>query len=329
MSDAKSNMDSLVLNDFAPLGLLATAGLEATRLAIERAATSHSEGRIPIAGAAVTRLPSGELKVVTVGNNGRIPPAGSEGCGYPTDHGETGAVRIIDDLSAVDWASTVFATTLSPCIMCTRTLEVLHAKGLRSIVIAESKSFQGAENLLDALPGLCIVRLTHAAALMRMKAFARRYPWDWAADIGAVPPRHDVHERILALARAEGQKWCADLQEGEASVIAPDGKTLSVAGDNRGGTGGNPCHAAAVCAMGNAGSTVNLRECAVVWKPGGLANLDTFGMTSLGACELFKPAVLVIGKSVESCLASPLQASGVQIVVVGASERSRSRSPRR
>jgi len=45
----------------------------------------------------------------------------------------------------------------------------------------------------------------------------------------------------------------------------------------------NPCRAAVVCAMGGAGSAVNLRECAVVWRPSSAHDLASFGATSLGA----------------------------------------------
>ena len=122
---------------FAALGEYAQAGERAYTLAMQEAVRSSESGRIPISGAAVQRQSSGELLTVCVGCNGRIPADGS--AGYPTDHGETGAIRLIDDMSQWDWSQIVFATTLSPCIMCTRTLQHLHGLGLRRIVIAESQ----------------------------------------------------------------------------------------------------------------------------------------------------------------------------------------------
>ena len=108
----------MVLADLAALGDYAEAGLRAVQLALAQAEESGLSGRIPIAGAAVLRAVDGSLHTVTVGCNGRIPADG--GAGYPTDHGETGALRHIHDVEAVDWSRVVFATTLSPCIMCTR-----------------------------------------------------------------------------------------------------------------------------------------------------------------------------------------------------------------
>merc|ERR1712232_1186192 len=116
------------LSDFQSLGIYAEAGLKATTLALEQAARSGAAGRIPIAGAAVQREADGALTVVAVGCNGRIPAA--EGIGYPTDHGETCAMRLIDNFTSWDWSRIVFATSLSPCIMCTRTLLHMNKLGL-------------------------------------------------------------------------------------------------------------------------------------------------------------------------------------------------------
>mmetsp|Transcript_101804 Transcript_101804/g.287179 ORF Transcript_101804/g.287179 Transcript_101804/m.287179 type:complete len:336 (+) Transcript_101804:136-1143(+) len=329
------------LEDFEALGVLAAAGMRATVLACDRGRASADAGRIPIAGSVVSLSESGALREVAVGCNGRIPPEDGSCKGYPSDHGETGAIRIIRDFGGVDWRNTVFATTLSPCIMCTRTLEALYARGLRSLVIAESKNFRGAEHRLDALPGFTIVRLTEPSIMTCMQTFARRYPWDWAADIGEVPPRASKHKGILDKAHVEGERWWELLAEGEAAVV-DEGGSLSKALDGRLASGGNPCQAAVACAIGKAGSSVNLRECALVWKSTGTACLEAFGQTSLGACELFRPAALVTRGPVASCLLEPLRAVGVAIVEVGSqvapttrsgpcidSSRSRSRSRER
>jgi tRNA(Arg) A34 adenosine deaminase TadA len=310
---------ALDLADFEILGPLAEAGMEATRLACERGARSWGQGRVPIAGAAVTRLADGALKVVTVGHNCRIPEPGLEegmesDIGYPTDHGETAATRNIEDMDAVDWPATVFATTLSPCIMCASMLEDLHARGCCSIVIAEATSFKGAEARLEALPGMRIVRLSTPDTVRRMQNFARRYPWQWAADVGEIPARPALTEAIIAQAKAEGSKWLAARAEGTAAVLGCDG-VLAEASDGRKASGGNPCRAAVISAMGQAGSAVNLRECAVVWRSGstpGAADAE-FGRASLGACVLFRPAVLVTGP-LDTAVSEPLEAAGIVVI---------------
>lgn len=294
------------LDDFTALGPHAEAGLLAAELALEAGAASSTAGRIPISGAAVARAADGELHTICVGVNGRIPADDSPG--YPTDHGETGAIRHIADVRAVDWAEAVFATTLSPCIMCTRTLMHLHGLGLRRIVIAESSSFPGRKDLLRPLPGMQLIELTHRPAVKMMERFARRHPWDWAADIGEIPPARPLTapdtEAMLAAVWEHGA---------HAGVCDATGACIAHARDGRADTGGNPVHAAAMVAMGRAGSAVNLREHAVVVDHAGTLDLAAFGASSLGACELFRPAALVTSGPVHAALRAPLEAAGVAV----------------
>merc|ERR1712228_1110437 len=148
-------------------------------------ARSSDEGRVPISGAVVTALTDGRLKVQTRINgtrgyhNCRIPgprhspspdfqpdfdpnlyqgeDAELQGVniGYPTDHGETGTIRQIDLFGEVDWSRSVFATSLSPCVMCTRMFEGLYQyHGLRNLVVLnDSKSFVSQVPRLVALDG--------------------------------------------------------------------------------------------------------------------------------------------------------------------------------
>ncbi|MFT4624077.1 MAG: creatinine deaminase [Myxococcota bacterium] len=284
------------LADFAALGPFAAAGLRATRLAIGQATESSAAGRIPIAGAAVERRPDGTLRTVTVGCNGRIPADG--GPGYPTDHGETGAVRHLHDLSAVPWERVVFATTLSPCIMCTRTLLHLHGLGLSRVVVAEAASFPGRKALL-ANAGMQLVELTNPDAVTLMQRFARTHPWDWQADIGGIPPRACSCDAprcacadgpdpapVLAHLAARGH---------HAAVVARDGTVVATAADGRAAHGHNPVYSAPMLAIGRAGSAINLREHTLVVAADVPVDIDTFGLSSLGACELFRPQAVVLG----------------------------------
>merc|ERR1712060_881806 len=69
------------------------------------------------------------------------------------------------------------------------TIQAMHEAGLRACCIAESQSFKGPEELLESLEGMTMVHLAAPAVVACMKKFSERYPWDWAADIGAIPPR--------------------------------------------------------------------------------------------------------------------------------------------
>lgn len=295
------------LDELASLGAHAAAGHQATLLALEAGAASGAAGRIPISGAAVARRAGGELETICVGVNGRVPA--DDGRGHPTDHGETGAIRQIPDLAAVDWSEVVFATTLSPCIMCTRTLIHLHGLGLRRLVIAESQSFGGRKDLLRPLPGMQIVELTHPPAVAMMQRFARRYPWDWAADIGEIPPsappRPVDAPAVLATLATHGA---------DAGVFDGQGRCIAHARDQRTETGGNPVHSAAMLAMGRAGSAVNLREHVVAVRSQGTLDAAAFGASSLGACELFRPAAVVTGGRFAPALRQTLEAAGVRAI---------------
>lgn len=306
---------NLKLSDFAALGEFAEAGLGSTTLALERAQRSFDEGRVPIAGAAVARNEGGALETVTVGNNGRIPAPDSNSKGYPTDHGETSAIRQVADIGAWDWSRVVFTTTLSPCIMCYRTLAYLNTLGLNKIVIAEAKSFPGTKDRLKALPGMTIVELTNPDSVRMMGSFARTYPWDWNADIGAVPPENLAFAADLPDSTVEQQRLLAAVGSG-AAVVGPDGKVLASAQDERDAHGQNPTYSASMIAMGEAGSAVNLRECVLVFAaPGTAVGVAEFGHSSLGACELFRPAAVLSNVRFDDELAGALGAAGMKVIV--------------
>merc|ERR1719343_1509717 len=361
--EGKGSDLELFEDKFGKRGLVA-AGLEASRLTMDELARSSDEGRVPISGALVTALPDGRLKVQTriKGTRGyhncRIPgPMHSPSpdsqpdfdpnlyhgeavelqganIGYPTDHGETGSIRQIDLFGEVDWSRSVFTTSLSPCVMCTRMFEGLYQyNGLRNLVVllASSNSFKTQVPRLEALDGSAdapiqpevpqgesaadkkmeIVSLENKTGQQAMDLFSRRYPHDWNADIGAVAPRQSYYEATMAKVHENAKFWLAELSDGEAAVYGPDPyykdnhddkfqiRKLAVCGDSRNhlgeDVGDNPCRASVIRAMGTAGSAVNLQECAVLWKPpGGNATTKSFSSASWGAVELFKPAVVVV-----------------------------------
>ena len=296
---------------FAALGQYAKAGEMAATLALEQALESGAAGRIPISGAAVQMGEDGALTTVTVGCNGRIPS--DAGAGYPSDHGETGAIRLIHDFSSIEWSHTVFATSLSPCVMCTRTLIHLHSLGLTRIVIVESQSFLGRKDLLRDLPGMQLIELANADAVRMMGRFARRYPWDWAADIGEIPPSSCKAADATMCTAA----WALLDERGHGTaVVAPDGSIVATASDERSSHGGNPVESSTMRAIGLSGSAINLREHTLVLRTKAdttEVNLDSFGSSSLGACELFRPLALIFDVDVEASLEAALSAAGITV----------------
>jgi hypothetical protein len=153
-----------------------------------------------------------------------------------------------------------------------------------------------------------IVELTHPPAVTMMQRFARTYPWDWAADIGEVAPAHrpdaiDSPALVAALRRLGG----------DAGVFDAGGACVAHARDGRSSTGGNPVQAAAMVAMGRAGSAVNLREHIVVVDASDVLDHDSFGASSLGACELFRPAAVVGSSTVAAPLRQALESCGIHV----------------
>ena len=320
MSDTSFGLNP---DDFEPLGEFAAAGLRSTRLALERAACSFSEKRIPIAGAAVYCAEDGTLTEIAVGNNCRIPPSSEKAFGYPggypSDHGETAAIRQIDDVSAWDWSRVVFATTLSPCIMCARTLSYLHQLGLNKIVVAEAQTFAGESEMLRGLDGMTLVGLTNPDGVRMMRAFARTYPWDWAADIGKVPPDDLRFARSLASDAGTRAKLLAAAvgDPAGAALVDANGEVRAKATDRRAAHGGNPAYSAPMIAIGEATSDVNLRESVLVFATrdtDGLIDIDVFGHASLGACELFRPAAVLSNAPFERTLSDHLEAADVKVI---------------
>ena len=318
--------NGLQLHDFQGLGDYAEAGLLATELALERAEQALNQGQIPVAGAAVARQKNGRLKIISVGNNGRIPGA-PDAHGYPTDHGETAAIRKIGDVGSVDWSPVVFATTLSPCIMCNRSLRYLHSLGLNKITCAtgQAKGFAGTITQFQAL-GFQVVSLDVQKGVELMQAFADKYPWDWAADIGEIPPAHaeelaalpvnpmqlrHLIEQALASIHPRAERYPL-----AALVVDDRGRVIGQAADERDQVSGNPAFSSLMLAMGRAGSAVNLRDCLVLIGMRGVAGeigLEEFGHASLGACELFRPAWVVSNLPLSREIGATLNAAHVKI----------------
>ena len=136
-----------------------------------------------------------------------------------------------------------------------------------NVVIAESSSFGGAGSQLEQLEGMQVLNLSNAYAQSMMKTFATRFPWDWAADIGEIPPKDlELSTRLLTQSwelRLFVDKISEELTKLKhtAAVIDPRGELLASSADERKESGGNETRSAVMLALGRAGSKVNLREC--------------------------------------------------------------------
>ncbi|MEM6471607.1 MAG: hypothetical protein AAF802_18755 [Planctomycetota bacterium] len=308
------------MRELKSFGKFSEAAQVAVERAIELAGNSGRNHRIPISGVATQRLSDGSVQIVAEGVNGRIPMAASDR-GYPTDHGETAAIRAISSVTDISWHDVVFATTLSPCAMCARALVELSRLGLHKFVIAESTSFPGRRDLLDSINASQVIGLAEPRAIELMRTFANRYPWDWAADIGEIPTNGPMPSDDEGLERAIEQhlhkrpaRACCS-----ASVFDRNGNQLSFAEDQRDDHAANPTFSAVIQAIGLAGSVINLRECVIVC---GTEHSDRpvtrieFGEASIGACEVFRPARILFTSPVERELLDVLKQTGADVRVL-------------
>ncbi|MEQ9616492.1 MAG: nucleoside deaminase [Phycisphaerales bacterium] len=144
------------------------ADLALLEAAIEQARKSAGEGGIPIGSALGT--PDGEI--VARGHNMRVQS------GDTTAHAEVSCVRNAGRRR--DWHTLTLASTLSPCVMCSGTA-ILHK--IPRVVIGESETFLGAEDLMDAT-GITLVKLRDPRCIELMRAFISQHPDLWNEDIG-------------------------------------------------------------------------------------------------------------------------------------------------
>ena len=136
--------------------------------AIEQAEKSWDEGGIPI-GAALGRH---DGTVVAVGHNMRVQS------GDPTAHAEIVCIRNAGRRR--DWGELVLASTLSPCSMCTGAACLF---GIKTIIVGENKTFQGAEHWLEE-HGVDTHILDHEECINLMLRLQDEKPDLWAEDIG-------------------------------------------------------------------------------------------------------------------------------------------------
>lgn len=139
------------------------------RAAIDEAKRGLAEGGIPIGS--VLAL---DGAIVGRGHNRRVQS------GSPVLHAEMDCLENAGRLGARDYQRATLLTTLSPCDMCSGAILLYK---IPTVVIGESRSFQGPEDYLTAR-GVHLIRLDDEECYRLMQEFIRDNPALWNEDIG-------------------------------------------------------------------------------------------------------------------------------------------------
>jgi creatinine deaminase len=137
-------------------------------VALAEARLGLAEGGIPI-GAAIFDSAG---KVVGAGHNRRVQN------GDPSLHGETDAFRNAGRQRS--YRELTMVTTLAPCWYCSG---LVRQFGFRSLVVGESRNFQGGMEWLRSL-GVQVVDLDSSECASLLGDYIRRNPAVWNEDIG-------------------------------------------------------------------------------------------------------------------------------------------------
>ena len=137
-------------------------------VAFEEARHGMIEGGIPI-GAAMFRS-SGEL--LSRGHNRRIQQ------GDPSIHGETDAFRRAGRQRG--YRDVIMVTTLAPCWYCSG---LVRQFGIRTVVVGESRTFQGGIDWLRE-NGVNVIDLDSQECRELLESYIAKHPEIWNEDIG-------------------------------------------------------------------------------------------------------------------------------------------------
>ena len=137
-------------------------------VALAEARIGLAEGGIPI-GAAIFHA-SGQL--IAAGHNRRVQNDD------PSMHGETDAFRKTGRQRS--YRELIMVTTLAPCWYCSG---LVRQFGFRTLVVGESRNFQGGLDWLRSL-GIQVVDLDSAECASLLAEYIRVNPEVWNEDIG-------------------------------------------------------------------------------------------------------------------------------------------------
>lgn len=136
--------------------------------ALAEARAGLAEGGVPIGSVLVI-----DGQVVGRGHNRRVQQ------GNPILHGEMDCLQAAGRLPASAYARATLYTTLSPCDMCAGAALLFK---IPRVVLAENRTFRGAEDLLRAR-GVEVIDLDLPEAVELMRRFIEEKPGVWNEDI--------------------------------------------------------------------------------------------------------------------------------------------------
>jgi creatinine deaminase len=138
------------------------------KVALAEARKGLAEGGIPI-GAAIF---DADGKLVGAGHNRRVQN------GDPSLHGETDAFRNAGRQRS--YRKLIMVTTLAPCWYCSG---LVRQFGFRTLVVGESRNFQGGLDWLRSL-GVLVIDLDSDECAALLAGYIRANPQVWNEDIG-------------------------------------------------------------------------------------------------------------------------------------------------
>jgi len=141
------------------------------KVAVAEARKGLAEGGIPI-GAAIF---DAEAKLIGAGHNRRVQN------GDPSLHGETDAFRNAGRQRS--YRDLIMVTTLAPCWYCSG---LIRQFGFRTVIVGESRNFQGGVDWLRSL-GIAVIDLNSEECFSLLAEYIRANPAVWNEDIGEEP----------------------------------------------------------------------------------------------------------------------------------------------
>lgn len=137
-------------------------------VALQQARKSLTEGGIPI-GAAIF---DAEGRLIGAGHNRRVQQSD------PSMHAETDAFRNAGRQRS--YHDLTMVTTLAPCWYCSG---LVRQFGFRTVVVGESRNFQGGADWLRSL-GVTVIDLDSDECASLLRAYIVANPEVWNEDIG-------------------------------------------------------------------------------------------------------------------------------------------------
>jgi cytosine/creatinine deaminase len=137
--------------------------------ALQEARTGLAEGGIPIGAAIFT----GDGHLLGSGHNRRVQH------NDPSSHGETDAFRKAGRQRS--YRDLIMVTTLAPCWYCSG---LIRQFGFRTVIVGESRTFQGGIDWLRSL-GVEVIDLDSQECVDILGGFIQAHPEIWNEDIGA------------------------------------------------------------------------------------------------------------------------------------------------